>query len=87
MSRFLLLSACAASAAALRLPPAVAPAAPSVVDALARQATLFGLAAVLVVGPSASALAATAAPCQLDCFRECNVVAPGNKEYCSKQCD
>ena len=83
----LLLSACVASAAALRLPATRAPAAPSAIDTLARQATVFGLAALLSVGPSASVLAATAPPCQLDCFRECNIVAPGNKEYCSKQCD
>mmetsp|Transcript_2205 Transcript_2205/g.4638 ORF Transcript_2205/g.4638 Transcript_2205/m.4638 type:complete len:187 (+) Transcript_2205:1-561(+) len=66
----------------IELPAAVAG------EALARQIAVVGCAALLAVAPSPRALsAAEAPPCQLSCFRECDRVAPGNREYCSRQCD
>ena len=53
-------------------------------SAFGRQAAVVGAAVLLSVGPTPAALAEN---CQLDCFRECDAVAPGNKGYCSKQCD
>jgi len=76
------------SAAALTLPPLAFDQAWSAASSsLARQVALVGTAALLAAGPSVDVLAADAPPCRLECFRECNTVAPGNKEYCSKQCD
>lgn len=58
---------------------------------LLRQAAILSCSTLLATAHLSPALAATAAtsapPCALECFRECNVVAPGNKEYCSRQCD
>lgn len=48
-----------------------------------RKVVVAGCIATLI----ASSTPALAENCQLDCFRECDKVAPGNREYCSKQCD
>jgi hypothetical protein len=29
----------------------------------------------------------TSATCKAECFKECNMVAPGNQGYCATQCD
>ena len=74
--------------AALTLPPA--PRALELASAtFVRQAAVVGCAALLAVGPSVPALAEAGAggSCKIDCFKECNIVAPGNKDYCTRQCD
>ena len=46
-------------------------------------------AALLSLSPAPPCAAVEVAdvPCPVACFKECDVVAPGNKGYCAAQCD
>merc|ERR1719199_1755844 len=78
----------AAHANALRLPAkATVPIAEGVRQSLAG----LSCAALIALGTPYAALAEdaplTPAACKLECFRECDNLAPGNKGYCTTQCD
>ena len=45
------------------------------------------LPAVWVGQPAFAADEITPSNCKAECFKECNMVAPGNKQYCATQCD
>ena len=73
----LLLAAALSDAAALRLPPRF-------VESSRQHAAALACVATLAMTPIQPAMANS---CQLDCFRECNKVAPGSGAYCTSQCD
>ena len=78
-------------------PPATAAAAASGLSAAAsssrRQVLALGLgsAALSLFSPAARAEEVAdprlSPSCPADCFRECDIVAPGNQKYCKEQCD
>lgn len=90
------LSSCSASLtqAPLSAPTlsAAAAATPLTATTSRRAALGLGLGAALFSGLPAFAAEEVQDPrlspsCAADCFRECDIVAPGNQKYCKEQCD
>jgi hypothetical protein len=54
-----------------------------------RKLAASSVAAAMIAAqvPMGIVLAAEPANCNVDCFRECDALAPGNKQYCKTQCD
>ena len=65
----------AAPTSGLRLPAAV------------QQHVAVACCAAALCAPLPSAAVEYVVSCNADCVKECNQVAPGNKDYCQNQCD
>jgi hypothetical protein len=65
----------AAPTSSLRLPAAI------------HQQVAVACCAAALCAPLPSAAVEYVVSCNADCVKECNQVAPGNKEYCQNQCD
>ncbi len=83
-----LIAAAFASSAAFRLPSPLERPGHDSAGALSRRQLLGSLSSAALLAASLPLQArAEGGNCKLECFRECDTLAPGNQDYCTSQCD